>query len=164
MLLDCVRDGAFNINIAEAIGTIVDYSKELDINISKEYLNNIINILDSEDHYIEDDIIDLACYLIQKEYSNAQNKHELIYEILTFAKNNYNEKNIGILSKIAGFKLISFDEMKKLFEALKLFNEGKKDEALEKIDDLAEEYKDKLGSKEDIKKAYLYFFGQYLNK
>ncbi len=163
MILNCVRNGVFNMNVAEAITYILEQTKDWTFELlNPEYLNNIINLIDTEDHYFEEDMLDLVRFLIQKEHDSLEDKHEKIYEILSFAQSNYNEKNIKILQKMAAFKFISFDEIEKLLDVLLHFIENDNKKAMEKIDKIAQEYKEKYDGSEKAKRIFLSFFEPYL--
>ena len=163
MALNCVRNGVFNMNVAEAIAYIIEQTESWTYEIpDNEYINNIINLIDTEDHYFEEDMLNLVRLLIQKEHDYFEDKHEKIYEILSYVQTNYNEKNLKVIESIASIRFISFDEMEKLFDALILFNENKKPEAMEKINETIEEYKDKYKGKEGAQKRYLQLFKPYL--
>lgn len=163
MILNCVRNGVFNMNVAEAITYILEQTKDWTFELlNPEYLNNIINLIDTEDHYFEEDILDLVRFLIQKEHDSLEDKHEKIYEILSFAQSNYNEKNIKVLQKMATFKFISFDEIEKLLDVLLHFTENNNKKAMKKMDKIVQEYKEKYGGLEKTKRIFLSFFEPYL--
>ena len=163
MILNCVRNGVFNMNVAEAITYILEQTKDWTFELlNPEYLNNIINLIDTEDHYFEEDILDLVRFLIQKEHDGFEDKHEKIYEILSFAQSNYNEKNIKVLQKMATFKFISFDEIEKLLDVLLHFTENNNKKAMKKMDKIVQEYKEKYGGLEKTKRIFLSFFEPYL--
>ena len=159
MLLCCIRNGCFNMNIAEVAAALLNTTKNWqDNSISYEYMNNLINLMDNEDHYIENDLIEVASAFLELENNSLEDHHDTVYKAISIAKKYITNKNIqNMLITIGASEHVNFDEADTLLDVISLKQENKDEEAQEKIKNLAKENFEKWGSEENAIKAYKYY-------
>ncbi len=118
-MYSCMRNGSFNLNVAEISDLFIDAGKlyAKDGFISQEYVNNLVNLIEEEDHTFDDDLVDIAKGLLIKELESGKDCHQLIYSILSFIKNNKSEECFALGFNLSDDKL-TIEEVSAIFEKI----------------------------------------------
>ena len=159
MFLCCIRNGSFNMNIAEAVSKILNTSKDWDDGyISYEYMNNLINLMDTEDHCIDDVLLEIASIYLTREHNSMENHHNTVYRAVSLAKTNMDNENIqNALIAIGASENVNFNEIDTLIDVLELKQNGMGKQARIRLKKLAYKNSKKWGGIQNAIKAYMFY-------
>ncbi len=158
LILNCIREGSFNLDVANAFEYIYSSLEEDDLPpLDSNYMNNLINLIEDADHTFRESLLILTSNLVKKEQEQEKNYHKLIYEILSTAHHDLSESKIDILIQITESDLLDFDEINKLFRILMCRLQGEKEKANKILDTLANSNKDKWNGKNNAISTYKRF-------
>ncbi len=140
-ILSCIRDGKFNMKVAQAnahLNETARYYSE-DNSSSQTYINEIIYAIEDDNHNINEYLLDIAQEFLSKELNLKQSHHRVVLDALSYIKNNYNAETVRFGENLSD-EFFSFEEINLIIETLNSSNKEKQKNIISKINKLAIEY------------------------